>query len=408
MSVAPRAGMPGVRHPSPMEVHEKRLEEWLRARMMALEPIGDIADVNMGGAATETLTWETATDWDNAVSETGVGHYSQTNTDYSDASTIRIAYDYATFAEFTPDPIASYPFHEDSGSTANDLSGNGNDGAINGATVGQTGLLGTSAYSFDGSDDDVSISDASPLFPTTFTVTCWVYVTSANVYNGFVAKTDSNVAAPFELRTSNDSAPQSVDFWVGNGSSGDNVVSSSDVIPLDTWTFVAVTYDDGGKSGEIFIDGTSANTGTTNQSVSDSDTKPLMIGDRDDGVTPMSGRIADVRAYDTVLSASQIQTLYDVVDTEGTLTTATKSFSSATSPNLQNLSYALNSQSITLDVIGSPGTASEEIVSQTLDGATSYSLTWSNSHTDFRLKPRLSTSDPTVTPTFGRGELVTP
>jgi hypothetical protein len=84
----------------------------------------------------------------------------------------------------------------------------------------------------------------------------------------------------------------------------------------------------------------------------------------------------------------------------GSLTTATKSFSNAVAPDLTDLDYTLVGESITLDVIGSPGTASEETVSQTLDGASSYSLTWSNSHTDFRVTANLSTADPSTTPTY--------
>lgn len=89
----------------------------------------------------------------------------------------------------------------------------------------------------------------------------------------------------------------------------------------------------------------------------------------------------------TVEQASAIwwDNAFGVFQNASELTTDTKTFSEGTQPDLQNLTYTLNSQSIVLDVIGSPGTASEEVVSQTLDGSSSYSLTWSNGHTDFRI-----------------------
>jgi hypothetical protein len=86
-------------------------------------------------------------------------------------------------------------------------------------------------------------------------------------------------------------------------------------------------------------------------------------------------------------------------ESSGSLTTVEKSFSSPQKPDLTGLVYTLNSQSITVDVVGSTGTASEERVSVTLDGATQYELSWSNSHTDFRLEYSLSTSDTSQTPT---------
>ena len=49
--------------------------------------------------------------------------------------------------------IGYWPLNENSGK-AYDRSGNGNHGSLNGAvTQGETGLLGNTAYDFDGNDD---------------------------------------------------------------------------------------------------------------------------------------------------------------------------------------------------------------------------------------------------------------
>jgi hypothetical protein len=111
-------------------------------------------------------------------------------------------------------------------------------------------------------------------------------------------------------------------------------------------------------------------------------------------------------AFDAQLSDQTIQDLYNAVF-DGYLTTATKTFSTSVQPDLQNLDYDLNGQDITLDVIGSPGTANEEIVSQTLDGSTAYALTWSDSHADFRVKIDLGSTDKTTSPVARRVELTT-
>lgn len=106
----------------------------------------------------------------------------------------------------------------------------------------------------------------------------------------------------------------------------------------------------------------------------------------------LDGGLAHMRIYDRVLSQSEIQAYIDAA-TGGSLTTASKSFSSGKQPDLQNLVYSLNGGSVDIDVIWSPGTASEEIVnSGTLDGTqTGVTLTWSSNHTNFRVRPNLST-----------------
>jgi hypothetical protein len=64
--------------------------------------------------------------------------------------------------------LSYWPLNETSGSTAKDVRGN-NDGTINGATMGANGILGNTAYDFDGDNDYVSIYH--PTRP--FTVACW-------------------------------------------------------------------------------------------------------------------------------------------------------------------------------------------------------------------------------------------
>jgi len=89
----------------------------------------------------------------------------------------------------------------------------------------------------------------------------------------------------------------------------------------------------------------------------------------------------------------------------GTLTTTTKSFADPVKPDLTSLVYSLNGESITIDVVGSPGTASEEIITQSLDGGSDYNLNWSTAHTDFRLEFTLSTADTSTTPVFDEATL---
>jgi hypothetical protein len=83
---------------------------------------------------------------------------------------------------------------------------------------------------------------------------------------------------------------------------------------------------------------------------------------------------------------------------KGVYRTGTQSYGSPQTPDLGSLSYSLNGGSGSIDVIGSPGTASEETVTQSLDGGTTYSLSWGSAHTDFRIRVT-ATNDGTAEPT---------
>lgn len=86
------------------------------------------------------------------------------------------------------------------------------------------------------------------------------------------------------------------------------------------------------------------------------------------------------------------------VFTDGELRSSTKTESSSTTPNLSNLSYSRNDGAIDVEVVGSPGTASEERKSRILDGSTSYDLSWSSGHTEFRVDVAMSMPSRTGTP----------
>lgn len=83
---------------------------------------------------------------------------------------------------------------------------------------------------------------------------------------------------------------------------------------------------------------------------------------------------------------------------DGWLETDTRSFSEPAEPALSDLVYSLNDGSITLEVTGSPGTSSEETLTQTLDGSTSHNLNWGSSHSDFRVTVQMDVAERNATP----------
>ena len=71
--------------------------------------------------------------------------------------------------------IAHYKFNETSGTDVIDSSGNSNTGTNNGATVNQTGKI-NKAYSFDGSNDKVTISNSTSFdfSDEEYTISIWI------------------------------------------------------------------------------------------------------------------------------------------------------------------------------------------------------------------------------------------
>lgn len=334
-----------------------------------------------------TLTWETATDWNNAVSRSATEHEPE-----RDETSIRLG------RQNTEDgPLAFYRFHSGSGSTLVDVSGNNNDGSITGASwASAPSPRFAGALSFDGTDDHV---DCGSLFSSTdvYEVDFW-----------FNPDSTSNDGKIFDQRNVwfcqwNRFGNQGVNIAIY----GDNTTFGSG-LSTNTWHHFYGRWEVGtALYGQV--NGGAESSYSTTDGVDDATFVTALAAnvnsDNTIGGAEFAGDVSEFRFWEgtsTAIGAGG-PTLYI---TSGTLTTATKSFSSAATPDLQNLDYSLNGESITLDVIGSPGTADEEIVSQTLDGASSYTLTWSASHTDFRLKPKPSTATDTVSPQFNRGELV--
>jgi len=87
----------------------------------------------------------------------------------------------SVYADLNDGLVAYYPFN----GNANDESGNGNHGTVNGATLTDNRFGNpNSAYNFDGSNDYI---DAPTNFGyTTFTVTAWIKLKTHQCYAGIV------------------------------------------------------------------------------------------------------------------------------------------------------------------------------------------------------------------------------
>lgn len=281
--------------------------------------------------------------------------------------------------------IGHYPLDEATGK-AHDHSATHNDATVNGATHGADGILGTGAYSFDGTDDHLTVADYG-LGAGDVTISAWVY--PETIHRGTILRrydgTDDVIQ--FFITENGELA-----FQVGHA--GGTEINNNGVgsYTSGAWNhLVAVLFFDEGIN-RIYRDGVLQNELTG--SVADfTDTTTVNIGRAEDGSNHLNGRLSDLRVYNHALSPAEVRYLYRT-GTTGTVMTDTKTHGSAVSPDYK-ADVDLNGQAATAYIIGSPGTSSEEMVSVALsDGVNRYALSWANTHTDFRTVVVTDLSDP--------------
>lgn len=249
------------------------------------------------------LTYDDA-ELDSGDSEGSV-HESTANTDYTDVDAVRQGYSGAS-PPFQADAQAFYLLQEDSGSTTYDFSGNNRDGTINGPTVDVTpGLLDTSVYSFDGANDVVDL----PFHPSQpLSAVAWCNADATGSNDQAVSLFDDGTYA-ITLRNFNGTWQ----VWCPNTSiSGTSVTTGR-------WTFIAFTWD---QTTLEFYQGDSSNgfgsQGTaTPSSLGTSGTILDTIGGDDANGNLFSGEIGPVGIYDRALTASEVESIYDVVASAG-------------------------------------------------------------------------------------------
>lgn len=266
------------------------------------------------------LEWDTAAEWDAAVSESGVVHEAVTNTDHSEADAVKQGYSAAS-----PTPATGilryYPFHEDTGTTAYDFSGGGFNGTISGCTLGATAPLGTTAYSFDGVDDAVSMGGTIAQF-TAYTIMGWMvspdYSTGTGTYMTLIYPNANNDLHPGVWADGSADAGK-VRYFHKDGSTNHMFYSSA--LTNGAWHHWAQTWDGSTMSG--YLDGTLVNS-TAISGMGDRNHNDDIGMDTSRTNWPWLGRLWDNRVYNRALSGAEISEYVDTVKATSSLHTAEK------------------------------------------------------------------------------------
>ena len=191
---------------------------------------------------------------------------------------------------------AAYGFNEGSGTVVNDVSGNGNNGTISGATWTTSGKYGN-ALNFNGTNARVTINNAASLQLTSaMTLEGWVYPTTVNsAWRDVIYKGNDNYY--LEGTSTNSSRPA-----MGGTFAGD--LYGTGPLPANTWSHLAATYD--GATMRLYVNGVQVASRAKTGVIATS-TNPLQIGGDSIYGQYFAGLIDEVRVYNRALSVAEIQ-----------------------------------------------------------------------------------------------------
>ena len=201
--------------------------------------------------------------------------------------------------DITTGLIGHWKFDEGSGTTAADSSGNNNTGTLTNGPTWTTGKIGN-AINLDGTDDSVSVpSSGSLTIPSDITTSAWIYK-SSNSGNDEIMRSGSE----HRFKTNGDEIE-----WTYAG--GDDYHITSNVnLQVNRWYHVVSVFNNTANTVVIYVDSVAALTKTENQSATF--TGPLYIGKEISAASFFHGRMDDLRLYNRALSASEIQTIYNL------------------------------------------------------------------------------------------------
>jgi hypothetical protein len=203
--------------------------------------------------------------------------------------------------------VGYWPFN----GNANDESGNGNHGTVNGATLTADRFGNTSsAYYFNGIDNFIVINDNDLLDITeSFTLSVWVNPNLINeghnrILNKHYANQEYNGTWDFGIYDGK------ADFNASPFFSPDH--SSNSSINENVWSHLLFAYDNSGNSWKLFINGTLDSEGVcvfeiTNNSYN------LFVGveEYESFQWFFQGKIDDIRIYNRALNGDEILALYN-------------------------------------------------------------------------------------------------
>jgi uncharacterized protein (TIGR02145 family) len=206
------------------------------------------------------------------------------------------------------DLIASYPFN----GNANDESGNGNDGILNGnLSIADRFGYSNAAYTFNGTSDYIELPNIIPVFKgsisywfrTSNIIESQVLVYHTNtIDNGFGTIHDA-------MESHTGISGEGYNAFVIDNGAGTGFTDSIVQVELDTWYHVAFTYDTQ-DSARMYINGRLVNSTDLSAEIGTYLPTSTYIGRPSMSTRYFSGVFDDLGIWGRILSAEEVQELY--------------------------------------------------------------------------------------------------
>lgn len=208
------------------------------------------------------------------------------------------------------------------------LDGNALDNTVyaNNGTVSNVALTNDyrgrndAAYAFDGTSSYIKVPYANITRPTSaITLSAWIKISdnASTTEERIISTTESGGYALFLTGSSGDQCiAQQVCFMVNALNNYQKVQASKSLVPNNTWTHLVGSYDPSTGAFALYINGNLVGTNNVGQAaLTYTVNTPLCIGaeattaDCSGGMF-FSGSIGDVRIYNRVLGATEVQNMY--------------------------------------------------------------------------------------------------
>ena len=222
--------------------------------------------------------------------------------------------------------VAAYGFNEGSGTVAADISGNGNNGTLSGASWA-SGRVGGGLL-FNGVNSWVTINDVAALHLTNgVTLEAWVNPSALTNWRSVILKEGSPNMLAYSLYANEDVARPSTIIHVP---AGDREAAGTSGVLLNAWTHLAGTYD--GTTIRMYVNGMEVSETPVTGNMS-STTAPLRIGGNSIWGEYFAGLIDEVRVYRRALAPGEIQADMNTAVGGGPLPDTTVPTASVTAPS---------------------------------------------------------------------------
>ena len=191
---------------------------------------------------------------------------------------------------------------------ADDMSGNGNNGIVNGATL-TTDRNGNpnSAYQFNGTDSyiDFGSSDLGLTGSSEMTISVWVKPDTPATWHSTVLASDP-FFRPYGVKIRGLGSALTAQCTISTSSNRNYVEADSGGVAVGSWYHIACTYD--GSTVSIYVDGELKSSISKSGTLSTA-TQSIFVGANPYPTHHYNGAIDDIRIWNRALSESEIQDL---------------------------------------------------------------------------------------------------